>query len=87
MIEALKNDERFQAIKRETDRHVEAGTYRIVDIPNGRRFIDTTIKFTVKRDGRKKARWRVRGDRQEAGADFGATDSRFLRFNTMMVLL
>jgi hypothetical protein len=87
VIEALKDEEWFQAVKREMDGHVEAGTYRIVDIPNGRRLIDTTIKFTVKRDGRKKARWCVRGDRQVAGVDYGATDSPVLRFDTMMVLL
>ena len=87
MIEALKDEEWFQADKPETDRHAEAGTYCIVDIPNDRRLIDTTIKFTVKRDERKKARWCVRGDRQVAGVDYGATDSPVRLFDTMMVLL
>jgi len=39
--EALKHEEWYRATVKEMEGHIAAGTYRIVDIPEGRKLIDT----------------------------------------------
>ena len=87
VYDTCADEEWLQATRLEMEGHVRAGTYRIVDIPEGRKLIDTMITYTVKRDGRKKARWCIRGDRQVAGVDYGVTDFPVLRFDTILCLL
>ncbi len=86
IFEAYADEEWLQATQLEMGGHVRASTYRIVDIPEGRKLFETMITYTVKRDVRQKARWCIRDDRQIARVEYGVSDSPVLQFDTLLCL-
>ena len=90
MAEALASPDAEQwqrAIKEEVDACMTLGVWSECDLPPGKQALPSHFIFTVKRDGRFKARLVAGGHRQQYGLDFDETYASVCTFRTMRMVL
>ena len=85
--EAWANPEWREAINSELDSHNQNNTWIEAKLPKGKQLVSTKWVFTVKGDGRKKARLVARGFSQIQGIDYSFTFSPTLRIESLRILL
>jgi hypothetical protein len=88
--QVLKSEEKgkwLDACKEEMGAHTENGTFDIVDAPNGKKPVGSRWVFTIKDDGRYKARLVGQGYSQKFGLDNSETFSPVIRYHSVNVLV
>jgi hypothetical protein len=87
VLKSEEKDKWIDACQEEMDAHNENGTFEIVDAPDGRKPVGSRWVFTIKDDGRYKARLVAQGYSQKFGLDYGETFSPVIRYDSIKVLI
>jgi hypothetical protein len=86
-LNSEEKDEWLDSCQEEMDAHNENGTFDIVDAPDGRKPVGSRWVFTIKDDGRYKARLVAQGYSQKFGLDYSETFSPVIRYDSIKVLI